>query len=285
MKKLYFLCWLLLGAFTGASAQTFIGHITTDQEHFSQHSLAQLGEDYIVAGTQSFSGVNGGSEIKLLRIDHTGNVVWSKDFNFGTQDAFVGAVLVDSDDNIVLTGYVGTNNGAKDLLIAKVDASGNLLGELEVNDPPLTSGGFDYALYGEDISQNGDGDYLVAGTGSALPISDSSQKYGFALAIDPGLTGVVWEEKFFPASGTTMTSKNSINAVTKVPAGDPPTGQEVFLLTGTTSSGGGFLGEGFLALLDGNGTIIWETSYGNAIHNGGLAVYNPDEGAFYVSYT
>lgn len=282
MKKLLLLCSIFFGIGFMADAQTFVERIDTGNGDFVQHSIAQLvGGDYVLAGTQS-PGLSGGTDVKLLRIDNTGSVVWSKNFDFGGTDSFVGSIIVGEGNEIALTGYVGINNGPKDLLITKIDSNGNLLAELTLNDPAAT--GFGYQLYGTDIVQKENGDYLVVGIGTDF-ITAGSPKYNFVLSVDHNLNGFTSFTPQINEGNFFNQSNNSFNSITKVPSDVSPNGQEMFLLTGTTTDALGF-SEGFMTLIDGNGVASWSQSYnGEASHqNGGMAIFNPSTSLFYVTY-
>ncbi len=264
-------------------SQTFIERIDVDSGDFVQHSIAQLdGGDYVVAGTQS-PGITAGTDVRLLRIDNTGSIVWSKNFDFGGIDSFVGSITIGEGNIIALTGYVGINNGPKDLLIATIDENGNLLAELTLNDPPRPTGQ-NYQLYGTDIVQKENGDFLVVGLGTSFTTTGSS-KYGFILSADRNLNGLTaftpqaYDGIFIPQT------RNTFNKITKVPSNVSPNGQEMFLLTGTTTTASGN-SQGLMRLIDANGVAAWTRSYsGQASHqNGGMAIYNPATGLFYVTY-
>lgn len=189
MKTIIFSALLMLCG--GLYAQSHIQEVQVPGGFdFVQHSVANYpGEQYVVAGTVVPGPVSGKSDILVLMADNAGNIVWSKYVDYG-YDEFVGSVIVDSQDNIVLTGYTGINGARnKELIVVKLDGNGNYLADIGVSDAGL----FDYGLYGLDLEQSDvvEESYIIVGTGVDAA-TQSAKKYAFVLQIDQTLQNLNW---------------------------------------------------------------------------------------------
>jgi len=78
--------------------------------------------------TGSFYDVNTGTnnDIRLIKYNYSGNLVWQKFYDFGNSE-FGKLVNIDSQSNILITGFGDLPGEFPGWLTAKFDASGNLL--------------------------------------------------------------------------------------------------------------------------------------------------------------
>lgn len=183
-----------------ANAQQNIQQLWVPDSLFIQHSIALFSEEaYIIAGTSIPGALSGNSDILVMAVHNNGAIVWSRYLDYGSAeeptDEFVGSVKVDADKNIVLTGYTGQNNSPrKDLIVVKLDANGNFLGDIVVQDTNL-----DFGLYGFDIVQAGkpgvEEDYIVVGTG-VQQATEAAPKYAFAMRVDQQLNSIQWSKVY-----------------------------------------------------------------------------------------
>jgi len=78
--------------------------------------------------TGSFYDVNTGTsnDIRLIKYDYSGNLLWQKFYDFGNSE-FGRLVNIDSESNILITGFGDLPGEFPGWLTAKFDTSGNLL--------------------------------------------------------------------------------------------------------------------------------------------------------------
>ncbi len=91
------------------------------------HSIRLDGKGGIFI-TGSFYDANTGTnnDIRLIKYDYSGNLLWQKFFDFGNSE-FGKLVNIDSQSNILITGFGDLPGEFPGWLTAKFDASGNLL--------------------------------------------------------------------------------------------------------------------------------------------------------------
>lgn len=113
------------------------------------------------------SGGNWGGQIRVVKADVDGNIIWDRGIIGGEGDD-LNSVRILSDGNILVGGYVGGFAGISPSL-AKLDADGNTVWTT-----------FSSAIsFGEitDVQETAEGNYLVTGTGS-------NNTYGFVELFD-----------------------------------------------------------------------------------------------------
>ena len=103
----------------------------------------------------------GSSDIFILKLDTAGNLLWAKSIG-GSNSTFVTAMKLDSDDNVLLTGYFDgntdfdpgtdttllTSNGNQDIFVSKLDSAGNFMWAKSMG------GTGNDAAFGIDVSTN-----------------------------------------------------------------------------------------------------------------------------------
>lgn len=276
---------------TKLQAQSYIKIIEDGDggRDFVQHSIAETNSgEFVVAGTVTPGHLSGSSDILVMKLDNSGNVLWSNYVDYG-EDEFVGAVMVDAENNILLTGYKGQNGGTtpnKHLIIVKISIDGEVLADAVIEDIQPNYG---YSLYGTDIEsitnpcEENRMDYIIVGIGAEGAYASAS-KYGFVLKVNSDLTNISWGYSY-QSTGTTN-EHDSFNHILKV---NHPWGGEVFLLTGTGKSNTPTSGIRMATndLINGNGTSLWSTPKGNTdghstLNIGGMALYNAHKNSFFV---
>ncbi len=123
--------------------------------HDIAQSISQTSDGgYIVAGyTQSYG--SGGSDFLILKLDSSGNVVWSKTYG-GSNDDVPYSISQTSDGGYIVAGSTWSyGSGNNDFLILKLDSSGNVVWS------KTYGGSNDDVPY--SISQTSDGGYIVTG--------------------------------------------------------------------------------------------------------------------------
>jgi hypothetical protein len=110
---------------------------------------------YAVAGwTWSFGA--GGSDFYVVKLDGSGNVVWTKTIG-GSGDDYAYSIIQSSDGGYVVAGWTSSfGAGGSDFYVVKLDGSGNVVWTKTIG-----GSGDDYAY---SIIQSSDGGYVVAGS-------------------------------------------------------------------------------------------------------------------------
>jgi hypothetical protein len=108
---------------------------------------------YVIAGsTRSFGA--GSDDIYLVKLDSSGNVVWTKTIGGSYGDEAM-SIIRSSDGGYVVAGYTGSFGSGGDIFVVKLDSSGNVVWAKTIG-----SGRWDSA---SSIIQSSDGGYVVAG--------------------------------------------------------------------------------------------------------------------------
>jgi hypothetical protein len=149
------ICYLIIHP-AYAFAQSTWAHAYGGSNDDSGSSIEQTSDGgYIVAGSTWSIGV-GNSDIWILKLDSTGNVVWQKTYG-GSDNEYGSSIEQTSDgDYIVLATIWSIGAGADDIWILKLDSIGNVVWQ------KIYSGSID--VNASSIQQTSDGGYIVAGS-------------------------------------------------------------------------------------------------------------------------
>ncbi|WP_448516390.1 carboxypeptidase regulatory-like domain-containing protein [Pseudothermotoga sp.] len=122
-------------------------------------SIQPIDGGYIVAGYTSSFG-SGSYDVYILKLDTSGNEVWSKTFG-GSSDDLAWSIQQTNDGGYIVAGYTKSfGAGGEDVYILKLDANGNKVWE------KTFGGSYDERAY--CIQQTSDGGYIVAGYTSSF---------------------------------------------------------------------------------------------------------------------
>ncbi len=141
---------------------------------------------FILSGDNKNSSA-GNQDIYLLKVDSSGNVQWAKNYGGSQWDA--GAhILRASDGGYILTGFVESfGAGSLDVLLMKIDNTGNLQWAKAYGGPAYD--------YGNAISVTSDGGYLIAArTESFIPPAGNNS--GFWLIKTDSSGNLLWSKIF-----------------------------------------------------------------------------------------
>ena len=115
--------------------------------------IKEIGNYYIIAGT-SESGISGNKtspskgyrDYWVLKIDHSGNIIWDKSYG-GSLTQHLVDVITDENDNIYLAGYsfsnisgdksqnnFDTTHSTSDIWVVKIDANGDIIWDKSYGD-------------------------------------------------------------------------------------------------------------------------------------------------------
>jgi uncharacterized delta-60 repeat protein len=208
---------------------------------------------YVVAG---YTGA--GSDIYLVKLDSSGNVIWIK--TIGGQSGDVAySIIQSSDGGYVVAGYTYSfGAGGSDVYVVKLDSAGNVVWN-------KTIGGI-----GDDIAysviQSSDGGYVVAGY---------TQSFGagirdiYLVKLDSG-GNVVWSKTI----GGRL--KDEANSITQSSDGG-------YVVAGYTQSFGAGGSDMYLVKLDSSGNVQWTKTIGGRSADGAYSIIQSSDGGYVVA--
>jgi hypothetical protein len=149
---------------------------------------------YIVVGITNsndfdVSGLHGGTDAWVIKIDGNGNIIWQKTLG-GSKDDGLNSIAASSDGGYVLAGATSSNDGdvtgshdGFDAWVVKIDRSGNIIWQKTPGgsqfDAIIRSADGKYVLAGETLSNDGGLNGFHGGNGGdglVLKIDDSGNK-------------------------------------------------------------------------------------------------------------
>jgi hypothetical protein len=177
-----------------------------------------FGNAYVVGSTTSFGA--GGQDVLLLKYDASGNLLWTRTWG-GSGNDYGNGVLVGPDGSVYVVG--GTSSfgaGWYDVLLLKLDTSGNLIWS-------RTWGGASYDV-GHDLSFDANGNLAIAAeaysfcpgscavlltattngdfVGSRAWKGPATYDSAYSITVDPAgnrvLTGISWDYSVSPNHNT-----------------------------------------------------------------------------------
>ena len=256
-------------------------------------SIVQLTDGgYITAGISKssgsgdFAGTNHGFwDFWVVRMNSLGQLLWEKNFG-GNNSDYARSIKQTSDGGYIVAGYTvssasgdvtGTNNGALDFWIVKLDSSGTIQWQNNY-------GGNDSEDC-KEIQQTSDGGYIVAGY-------TSSSANGDVTGTNNG-NGDFWVVKL-NSSGTIEWQKNYGGSNWDIAESIKQTSDGGYIVCGYTlsSATGDVTGTNnggddyWVVKLDSSGTIEWQKNYGGSGNESALSIrQTPDGGFLIVGYT
>ena len=269
--------WILKADNTGA-IQWSVKYGGTNIDHLYDIQETSDGGFIAVGRTNSSELPNhrGSNDAWVLKVDGIGNTQWQTLFGSSiTEELF--AVIQSTNDSYIVAGLsmgsdgdITDNQGGIDLLLAKLDDSGNLLW-LETYGGP----GTDVAY---DLKQTFDNGFIIAGftTGAG---GDVAQNQGGedVWAIKTDASGrLIWEQSFGSsgnerAFGVDLASDGG------------------FYLAGHSSASGGDVSENkghndfWIVKLDQNGSLVWEKSFGGSSNERALDIASTKNGNLIIA--
>jgi uncharacterized delta-60 repeat protein len=262
---------------------------------------------FIVAGSTNSYGA-GRDDYWVLKLDASGNVIWQKTYG-GSSHEYAQSIQETSDGGFIVAGYTYSYGaGEKDILVLKLDATGNAVWQ-------KTYGGSDYDS-ANSIQQTSDGGFIVAGGtysygagekdiwvlrlnatgnviwqktygGSAWEFGHSIQETsdgGFIVAGDIGFPGGgpsdYWVLKL-DANGNVIWQKNYGGFDLDEPYSIQETSDGGFIVAGRTVDGSNF--DYRVLRLDANGNVIWQKTYGGSGWDLGNSIQQTSDGGFIVA--
>ena len=247
---------LFLLSITNAHAQWAYTYGGTAYDYAT--SIKQTSDGgYIATGyTESFGA--GNSDVWLLKLDGSGNVIWQKTYG-GTGRDYTFDAQQTEDGGYLVTGMTNSfSAGDLDVWLLKLDGSGNVTWE-------KTYGGI-----GDDsaasVRQTEDGGYIVAGGTSSFGAGSSD----FWLLKLDGSGNVTWEKAY---GGTgydyAMSIKQSFD--------------KGYIVAGYTSSFGVTNSGMWIIKVDENGVITWQKTFGGTGYDYAESITQTQDGGYLVA--
>ncbi|MBK5285877.1 MAG: T9SS type A sorting domain-containing protein [Bacteroidia bacterium] len=209
---------------------------------------------FILAGsTESFGA--GGSDVYLIRIDTTGNPLWTKTFG-GTGNEYCYSVQQTADGGFIITGSTNSfGAGGSDVYLIKTDTNGN----------PLWTKTFDAIGNGagQCVQQTTDGGFIITGSCGA----GGSDVY----LIKTDTTGNPLWTKTFGGTG----NDNSFSVQQTADGG--------FIIAGHTQSFGAGSYDVYLIRTDATGNSLWTKTFGGTSNDAGYSVQQTSNGGYIIA--
>ena len=267
---------------------------------------------YLVAGNTSLLG-DDYSNVLMLKVDHTGEQVWRKDYTYSSNDR-VNTVIELEDGSLVMAGFSTSNtNSSKDLLIMRTDSEGNTEWQ---------------SIYGDtrdeianSISSASDGGFIIAGeitnenTGNSscylLKVNNNGEfewdrSFGGSLN-DQGFSLISANDGGFVITGVTRSQNDSSGDLWLIKVNNTgeilwektfggenfesgrslqQTSDEGYIIVGQTESFGNGNNDAYLLKTDSQGNEIWSRTYGGSgTDQGRYVVETLDQGYIISGYT
>ena len=201
---------------------------------------------YILAGVESPTSATTTSSGWLLKVDASGNEIWSKTYNYSGRDLLY-SVIPTKDGGYIASGYesepLGTGTGYTSGWLLKVDANGNELWS--------KSYGTEFSDYLTDIKEISGGGYIVSGEvrGTLAGETNFGGTDGWLLKIDAD-GNEIWSKQY----GTS--DSEELNGITITADGSYIAAGMVVVSNGTTINSGGWA-----LKVDANGNQIWSKQF------------------------
>lgn len=201
------------------------GGSPADFQHYSIETTP--GGEYVLAGAiDPFTGSTL-THIHLMKLDATGNQLWSREISGFVDDAALD-VMVEPNGNIVLTGYVSAASNAPEMYITKYDPSGTLLGQRIITGFP------EVGSVGTNIIRSSSGTYIIGGFFSETPVSyPLTSGQAVLIEVDPNTLNPI--STCYLSKGVMSNGHTSINDIIEIPG----TG---YFATGSYEKSNGTLG-------------------------------------------
>lgn len=232
---------------------------------------------YSMSNNGDVSGNHGNSDVWVVKLNSSGDIVWQKSFGGTGQDD--GFDIVETSDGYVIAGYttsfngnVTGNHGATDAWVLKVDYTGNLVWQ-------KTFGGTGYDC-ATGIQKTSDGGFVFAGTTGSndgnVTGNHSTSSYDYWVVKISSLGVLQWQKCL---GGTNNDEAKYIQQ----------TNDGGYIVSGYTTSNDGDVTEfnGFkdywIAKINATGTILWRRTLGGTQEEIAYKVKQTSDGGFVIT--
>ena len=237
---------------------------------------------YLAVGSQNSnngdaSAGHGGRDIWVVKLDANGNKVWEKSYGGSTTENGA-SITKTTDGNYIISGYSDSNDGDAngnhgytDILVLKIDGSGNKLWQ-----KMLGGSGFDHTANLNIISSADGGSVLAIETKSND--GDVSGNHGdydvWVVKLDQS-GSVLWKTIL----GGSL--EDSPNAITNSSDGGYVIAGQTLSIDGDVSGNHGSY-DAWIVKIDGNGNKVWQKTFGGSNIDNAFAITRTSDNGYIV---
>ena len=226
------------------------------QNDVAQSIISDGAGGHIIAGGTLSKGA-GSSDMWLVKVDGSGNLIWDKTFGGGGID-WAYEVISDGSGGYVLAGATDGTMNREDMSLVKVDGSGNLIWS-----KTFGGSGFDWAY---SIISDGSGGYVLAGITGSKGAGNSDM---WLVKVD-GSGNLIWDKTFGGSS-----SDWAYDIISDGSGG--------YVLAGVTGSKGAGSSDMWLVKVDGSGNLIWDKTFGGSDDEEARSVVSDGAGGYVLA--
>jgi len=232
--------------------KTFGGE-NSDDEGFSVQQTT--GGGYIVCGT-TYSYVAGSEDIRLIKTDADGNILWDKTFGGNEWDSG-RSVQQTTDSGYILCGSKESDGAGEDIWLIKTDEDGNKLWDKTF--------GSENSDVSNSVRQTTDNGYIVCGSSVVYGVGT-----GYIWLIKTDTDGnKLWVKTF---GGEQLDEGYSVQQTT----------DGGYIVCGTTNSYGAGYFDIWLIKTDASGNKLWDKTFGGKGLDQGFSVEQTADGGYIV---
>jgi len=257
--KSLFLPLFLVGFFISGCDKNPTGQILLEFEKtFSLagnqevNRVIAVSDGIIIIGTTVQSGM---THAFLLKTDFSGNLLWQKEFELGTEGF---GIKHTSDNKLILVGSFTNQTGNRDFHLSKTDLNGNLIWQKEF-------GGV-YSDQGKDVIELQSGGFMLIGITQSFGLGPASL---YVVRTDAN-GNEAWSRTF---GGDGIDGGSELIEVN---------GFEVMLLGFTSSFGAGDR-DIYLQRVSVDGDSLWSATYGGSGYEESQAFQRSSDGGYVMS--
>jgi arginine repressor len=211
---------------------------------------------YVVAGWTSSFGA-GSIDIYVVKLDSSGNVVWTKTIG-GSSDDFAHSIIQSSDGGYVVAGVTYSFGAGWDIYVVKLDSSGNVQWTKTI--------GGSYYDWAHSIIQSSDGGYVVAGETESFGAGVTDI---YVVKLDSA-GNVVWTK--------TIGGSSEDRAISIIQSSDGG-----YVVAGWTSSFGAGDVDIYVVKLDSAGNVVWTKTIGGSSDDFASSIIQSSDGGYVVA--
>ncbi len=258
MKNLFLLLFLIGVFISGCDKKSSDETLPEFEKTFPQsgnqevNRLIAVSDGIIIIGTSVQSGM---THAFLLKTDFSGNILWQKEFEFGTEGFGIKQIR---DNKLILVGSFTDETGNRDFQLSKTDLNGNLIWQKEF-------GGI-YSDQAKDVIELQSGGFMLMGITQSFGLGPASM-----YVVRTDATGnEIWSRTF---GGDGIDGGSELIEIN---------GFEVMLLGFTSSFGAGDR-DVYLQRVSVDGDSLWSATYGGAGYEESQAFQRTSDGGFVMS--
>jgi len=214
---------------------------------------------YVIAGwTDSFGA--GYEDIYVVKLDSSGNVVWSKTIGGSSLDE-AWSIIQSSDGGYVIAGYTESFGEGGDMYVVKLDSRGNVQWTKTIG-----GGNDDVAI---SIIQSSDGGYVVAGYTESFKYSQGAGGYDMYVVKLDSSGNVLWTK--------TIGGSSDDYASSIIQSSDGG-----YAVAGYTRSFGAGSEDMYVVKLDSGGNVLWTKTIGGSSYDVAHSIIQSSDGGYVV---